>query len=391
MNTLTIPHKEKNKHLNSTQIEYILNQIKEFEKTHKDKKRNISKTDFLKHLAEEVGTSLSNIYRIRSLGTVTVVSSSLKPYQDYSPMAVINKFNSGRKRPNNLKLHKAEGFIKRVVNIVKKKQSDSDEKYDLTSIDEAVHALLMDYPDLYPPEKRVCTKSIYNYVNRRMIDLKPIDLPRMSGLKRSGHVNKDKLPLSKRQKGISIDFRPDVSDRADFGHWEGDLVTGPRDGKRGAYLTLLERKTREYIMLPIESKSAQNVLDCIEAIAKYFGSYFSQVFKSVTFDNGNEFTMWREMEADPNTGEKRTSVFFAHPYCSFERGSNENCNGLIRRFIKKGTDINKIDRNVGIMINKAINRKRRKINGYLSSQKLFENELQKLGVPKSKANFYGLI
>ena len=120
MNTLTIPHKEKNKHLNSTQIEYILNQIKEFEKTHKDKKRNISKTDFLKHLAEEVGTSLSNIYRIRSLGTVTVVSSSLKPYQDYSPMAVINKFNSGRKRPNNLKLHKAEGFIKRVVNIVKR-------------------------------------------------------------------------------------------------------------------------------------------------------------------------------------------------------------------------------------------------------------------------------
>lgn len=391
MNTLTITHKAKNKHLDSIQIEYILNSIKNFEKDHKSKRRNISKTAFMKSLADEVGTSVSNIYRIRKMAIVEVLSTSLKPYKDYSAMAVVNRFNDGKKRPNNLKLHKAQNFINRVVNMVKKKHTGGDNKYDLTSIDEAVNSLIIDYPELYPEDMRVCTKTIYNYVNRRLIPLKPIDLPRMTSLKGISHINKDKLALEKGQKGVSIDYRPDIASRVEFGHWEGDLVTGPRDGKNGAFLTLLERKTREYIMMPISSKSAQNVLDCINRLNDFFGDDFSKVFKDITFDNGNEFAYWKDMEIDPKTGEKRTSVFFAHPYCSYERGSNENCNGLIRRFIKKGTDVNKIDPNVGIKINKAINRKRRKIIGYLSSEKTFINELQKLGVSKSKANFYGLI
>lgn len=61
-------------------------------------------------------------------------------------------------------------------------------------------------------------------------------------------MSKDKFHLSKRQKGISIDQRPDISDRSEFSHWECDLVTRPRYGKRGAYFTLIERKTREYII-----------------------------------------------------------------------------------------------------------------------------------------------
>lgn len=135
MNTLTIPHNEKNKHLDSFQIEYILNSIKNFEKDHKGKYRNISKTEFIKSLADEIGTSVSNIYRIRKMGTVEVLSTNLKPYKDYSAMAVVNKFNDGKKRSNNLKLHKAENFINRVVKMVKKKHTGGDNKFDLTSID----------------------------------------------------------------------------------------------------------------------------------------------------------------------------------------------------------------------------------------------------------------
>ncbi|HIH34824.1 MAG TPA: IS30 family transposase [Methanosphaera sp.] len=345
----------------------------------------------MKSLAEEIGTSVSNIYRIRKMGTVEVLSTNLKPYKDYSAMAVVNIFNDGKKRPNSLKLHKAKNFINRVVKMVQKKHTGGDNKFDLTSIDEAVNSLILDYPELYPEDARVCTKTIYNYVHRMLIDIKPIDLPRMSGLRGKSHINKDKLALEKGQKGVSIDYRPDIASRAEFGHWEGDLVTGPRDDKRSAFLTLLERKTRAYIMMAIDSKSAQNVLDCINKLHDFFGDDFSKVFKDITFDNGNEFAYWKEMETDPKTGEKRTSVFFAHPYCSYERDSNENCNGLIRRFIKKGTDVNKIDPDVSIKINKAINKKRRKIHGYLSSEKMFINELQKLGTSKSKANFYRII
>lgn len=391
MNTITITQKAANKHLEYHQIEYIINSIRDFENENKNRKRNTGKTEFMNSLAHEVGTSRSNVYRIRELARVELIDSSLKPYMTYSVEAVVNRFSDGKKRPNSLKIDKANVFIDEVIGMVKKKHSGGEFRYDLTSIDEAVNSLIIDHPDRYPEECRVCTKTIYNYVHRSLINLKPIDLPRMSSLKRSGHVNKDKLPLSKRQKGISIDWRPDISDRSEFGHWECDLVTGPRDGKRGAYFTLIERKTREYIMMPITSKSAENVLDCINRLHDYFGEHFSSVFRSLTFDNGNEFALWREMETDPANGEKRTSVYFAHPYCSYERGSNENCNGLIRRFIKKGTDVNKIPCEMTIRINRCINSKRRKIHHYVSSESLFIENLVQLGIPASKANFYEVI
>lgn len=138
-------------------------------------------------------------------------------------MVVVNRFNDGKKRPNNLKLHKARNFINRVVNMVKKKYTGGDNKYDLTSIDEAVNSLIIDYPELYPEDMRVCTKTIYNYVSRRLIPLKPIDLPRMTSLKGISHINKDKLAPEKGQKGVSIDYRPDIASRVEFGHWEGDF------------------------------------------------------------------------------------------------------------------------------------------------------------------------
>ena len=77
---------------------------------------------------------------------------------------------------------------------------------------------------------------------------------------------------------------------------------------------------------------------------------------------------------------KRTTVYFGRPYHSCDRASNENCNGLIRYFIKKGTDINTIDKETTIDINNKINQKKRKILGYLSSEELFLNELAKLNV-----------
>lgn len=139
--------------------------------------------------------------------------------------------------------------------------------------------------------------------------------------------------------------------------------------------------------MPITSKSAENVLECISRLHDHFGVHFSSVFRS----HGNEFALWREMETDPSNGETRTSVYFAHPYCSYERGSNENCSGLIRRFIKKGTDVNKISKDITMKINKCINSKRRKIHQYVSSESLFIENLEQLGIPATKANFYEVI
>lgn len=171
-----------------------------------------------------------------------------------------------------------------------------------------------------------------------------------------------------------------MHDRSEFGHWEGDLVTGPRDGQNGAYLTLLERKSRYYIMIPIPRKSSKQVYMKINQIHKFYGDDFSSIFKSITFDNGSEFSRYRDIEYKCGTKTKRTSVYFGRPYHSCDRASNENCNGLIRRFIKKGTDINTVCKDLSTSINKQINNKKRRILHYSSAEDSFLIELSNLGL-----------
>ena len=90
----------------------------------------------------------------------------------------------------------------------------------------------------------------------------------------------------------------------------------------------------------MKNKSSKQVYMKINQLHKLFGDTFSDIFKSITFDNGSEFSRYKDIEKKPGTKNKRTTVYFTHPYRSCERGSNENCNGLVRYFIKKGTDIN---------------------------------------------------
>ena len=107
---------------------------------------------------------------------------------------------------------------------------------------------------------------------------------------------------------------------------------------------LTERKTREEIIVKIPSKSAEAVEAALDKIEREYGRKFSEKFKSITFDNGPEFRDYKGLERsyDKRRKSKRLEVYYAHPYCSGERGSNENNNRLIRRFIPKGTDITPI-------------------------------------------------
>ena len=157
----------------------------------------------------------------------------------------------------------------------------------------------------------VSTKTFYNYIHDGKVSIKPIDLPRM--LRRRTKKNW-KTYIPKRQKGTSIEERPkSIETREEFGHWEGDLVTGPRDGQHGAYLTLIERKTRFYYMIPITSKSSKKVYMQINKLHKFYDDNFKKIFKSITFDNGNEFARWKDIEKKPGTKEKRTTIYFGRP------------------------------------------------------------------------------
>lgn len=365
-NIITVSSKFK--HLSFEHYDYIIREIIKHDAFHNGKKRNTGRTELIKSLASTVGTSVSNIYTIISDASITITNSNLVTHQELSATAAFNKRTKLRKISNYSKLDKAKYFIDIVISEVKSNT--------LSSIDETINNLIIHHQDRISGMTTVCTKTLYNYVHQRKVELKPIDLPRM--LRRKPTKNyKEYIP--KRQKGTPISERPfEMDDRSEFGHWEGDLVTGPRDGQNGAYLTLLERKTRYYIMIPISRKSSKQVYMKFNQLHKFYGEKFSTIFKSITFDNGSEFARYKDIEQKPGHKEKRTSVYFGRPYHSCDRASNENCNGFIRYFIKKGTDINTVDKVLSTSINKQINNKKRKILGYISAEESFQNELNNL-------------
>lgn len=289
MNVITIPHKSANKHLNLSQYEYIINEIIKHNAAFPDTKRNTGKTLLIKKLSNEVGTSVSNIYSILKDASITIMNHDLTVKHELSASAAFNKRSKSHKIPNNSKLNKAKSFINLVETEMKSNR--------LSSVDETINHLKLHCPKLVSDMDTVCTSTFYNYIHQGKVSIKPIDLPRMTSRK----INKKwKTYIPKRQKGTSIELRPkDIDTREEFGHWEGDLVTGPRDGSNGAYLTLIERKTRFYYMLPITSKSSKKVYMQINKLNKFYGESFSAIFKSITFDNGSEFARHKDIEIKP--------------------------------------------------------------------------------------------
>ena len=200
-------------------------------------------------------------------------------------------------------------------------------------------------------------------------DIKPTD---MIYKKKYKEKNKDKTVCEKVPPEKSIDYRPEEANtREVYGHWEGDLVIGTK--KRGSVLfTLTERKTREEIIVKIAGKKAEYVAQALDMIEKKYKKIFYEKFKKITFDNGGEFRNWKSLEKsyDKRRKKPRIQVYYAHPYRSGERGSNENANRLIRRFIPKGIDITQISEEFIQYIENWINNYPRAMFKYKSTNEI---------------------
>ena len=174
-------------------------------------------------------------------------------------------------------------------------------------------------------------------------------------------------------RGRSIEERPaHVGPGGEFGHWEIDTVLGRRAGGGAAVLTLVEKRTRYLVALPLSSRSAGAVETALLGLHAEYGARFAKVFKSVTSDNGTEFSELSRLEA------WGTAVYFAHPSRSGERGQNERHNGLLRRFLPKGTALAPYTADALFWIADEINRLPRRILDYRTPDELFENELDKI-------------
>lgn len=215
-------------------------------------------------------------------------------------------------------------------------------------------------------------KTIYNYIDAGLFpNLTNKHLPVKNQSKKHKH---DKVrPATNNSKGTSISKRAEsVENREEFGHWEMDTVVGKK-GTKEVLLVLTERKTRQEIIRKIKSKSQYCVVKEIDKIERKMGAKkFRETFKTITCDNGCENLDFEGIERSILTKRKRTKVYYAHPYSAWERGTNENANKLIRRFIPKGTDIGKFSHERIKMIEHWINNYPRRLFNGLSSNMLIQ-------------------
>jgi IS30 family transposase len=160
---------------------------------------------------------------------------------------------------------------------------------------------------------------------------------------------------------VSIDERPEVvNKRSRIGDWEADTVIGKQGG--AVLVTLVERKTRLSVIGKAPNRTAQEVTD---AILEGLTPLAAQV-QTLTYDNGKEFALHQEISKELDA-----RGYFAHPYHSWERGLNENTNGLIRQYFPKGKDLSDITEEEVKQVMDKLNNRPRKCLGFQTPNQVF--------------------
>lgn len=224
--------------------------------------------------------------------------------------------------------------------------------------------------------------TLYRYIKMGVfLRLTQADLPRRGRVKQ--RYQRIRRTAARVAAGDSIEQRPEaVRDRSEFGHWEMDTVYSRKNAGAAALLVLTERKTRREIIIAIPDRRAPTVVRALDALERRTGAArFRRVFRSITVDNGPEFSDPAAMERSAvNKTIPRTKVYYCHPYASWERGSCENANGMIRRRHPKGTDFSTLSPGEIIETERWINGYPRKIFGYQSSEAAFRACLAEIGI-----------
>ncbi|MDQ0158048.1 IS30 family transposase [Robertmurraya andreesenii] len=309
-------------------------------------------------IAEAVGCHKSTISRELKRGTVPQRKSNGKLIEVYFPDTGQLIYERNRKAcGRKIKLDEASGFISFAEHKILEEDWSPDAVCGWARRESHFEGT------------RVCTKTLYNYIDMGLIGVKNIDLPMKVRL----NTRKKRTRKNKRVLGRSIEERPvEVADRQEFGHWEIDTVIGKKSNDQ-ALLTLTERKTREEIILRADAKDAPSVNELLSGLKEVYGPLFPKVFKTITSDNGSEFS-----ELATSVEKDGTDIYFTHPYTSCERGTNERHNGLIRRFIPKGRAISLVADETISYIQNWCNHLPRKILGYKTPEECFKEELVRL-------------
>jgi len=232
------------------------------------------------------------------------------------------------------------------------------------SPEEIAERLKLDYAN--DMAMRISHESIYQYLY--CLPRGELKKELMKGLRQERKLRLDRKAIHSRRPGIkdiiSISERPEeVKNRIIPGHWEGDLIVGKMH--RSAIGTLVERTTRLTLLVPLKEKDALSV-------SRAFGLAFKRIpkqfAKTLTYDRGTEMAEHKQF-----TKETKIKVFFADPHSPWQRGTNENTNGLIRQYFPKGTDFNTVPlAAIKEAENRLNSRPRKALGFYTPSERFYE-------------------
>lgn len=189
----------------------------------------------------------------------------------------------------------------------------------------------------------ICESTLYHYIDSGLfLNISNKNLP-VKGKRKQQHKKVGVLrPSCKKPPEKSIDTRPaSVGRRDSYGHWEMDTVYSGKGKSKACLLVLTERMTLDEYLIKMPGRTCPSTVEALDRLEEALGfEAFRRRFKTITVDNGSEFGDGSLVERSCTApGGKRTTLYFCHPFCSGERGSNENQNKLVRRFIGKGEDI----------------------------------------------------
>ncbi len=232
------------------------------------------------------------------------------------------------------------------------------------SPEEISNRLKLEYPNA--TNMRISHESIYQYLY--CLPRGELKKELMRGLRRERKQRLSRFALHSRRTGItdiiSISERPkETEGRTIPGHWEGDLIIGKNT--QSALGTLVERTTRLTLLVPLKKKDAMSVRI---AFAKAFKRIPKKMVKSLTYDRGLEMA-----EHKLFTKETKIQVYFADPYSPWQRGTNENTNGLIRQYFPKGTDFREVTpASIRLAENRLNDRPRKALKYRTPSEKFYQ-------------------
>lgn len=307
----------------------------------------------IREIARQLHRNAATISRELKRGTTTQMDTNRHYFKVYfadTGVAVYEKHRS--------KSH-AKGFLKRAWLFFAMLITALKQRPRVDSVDSFVHRFKQRHPEAFCPS----TPTVYRYVHAGLVPgLRDLDLPQVVNRRRKhGHGHQR---MNQKSLGQSIEQRPmTVESREDFGNWEGDLVKGKRVASEPALLTLTERKTRFEYIIKLDNYHAAT---CREAVQELVNTN-PQIFKTVTFDNGSEFSELNQLTD--------TEIYFAHPYSPWERGSNEQANGQIRESIPKGKSLHGFSADFITQVQAALNQRLRRCLNYQSSQACFNLEI----------------